>query len=441
MISRKRGSVPFIYAAAFLLCLALVSAAAGQEGKSSPLWSEIDRLAAEVEPKAIVWRRDLHQNPELSNREFRTSKVVAEHLRSLGLEVKTGVAHTGVVGILRGKKEGPVVALRADMDALPVTEAVNVPFASKARTQYDGKEVGVMHACGHDAHTAMLMAVAEVLAKIKDRLPGTVKFIFQPSEEGAPRGEEGGARLMVREGVLESPKPDAIFGLHVMPFPVGTMAYRSGGVMASNDYLNITVTGSQTHGGLPWNGVDPIVVSSQIILGLQTIVSRQTDLTASPAVISIGIIQGGTRGNIIPDKVEMTGTVRTLDPKIRQEIHDRIQKMVKMIAESGGAKAEVNIRRGAPVTYNDPDLTRQMAPTLERVAGKGRLLIAQQSTGAEDFAFYQEKVPGVYFFIGITPQGGKPVPIHSPDFFVDEKALVNGIRAMANMAVDYLAKP
>jgi amidohydrolase len=429
----------FILGLAILANTILFSDLFSQESKSNPLWSKIDQLSSEVESKCIAWRRDFHQNPELSNREFRTAKLIAEHLQSLGMEVKTGIAHTGVVGILRGKKDTPVVALRADIDALPVTEAVDVPFASKVKTQYEGREVGVMHACGHDAHTAILMAVAEVLSKMKDELPGTVKFIFQPAEEGPPKGEEGGAALMIKQGVLESPKVDAIFGLHVGAFPVGTIWYRSGGLLASADMLTIVIKGSQTHGAMPWMGIDPIVVASQIVLGLQTIISRQTDLTATPAVVSIGSIQGGLRSNIIPDKVEMVGTIRAFDPKIQKGIHERIQKTATMIAESAGATAEVTIRQYGPVTFNDPDLTKQMIPTLERVAGKGKMFLANQITGSEDFAYFQEKIRGLFFFVGITPEGGKFVPNHSPNFFVDEKALIVGIRAMANLAIDFLA--
>ncbi len=405
-----------------------------------PLREKIDRLSSAIEAKAIAWRRDFHQHPELGNREFRTSKIVAAHLKSLGLEVRTGVAHTGIVGILRGMKDTPVVALRADMDALPLTEAVDIPFASKVKTTYEGKEVGVMHACGHDVHTAILMAAAEVLAKVKDQLPGTVKFIFQPAEEGAPAGEQGGAFLMVREGVLESPKPDAIFGLHVQTFPVGSIWYRSGAYMASSDSLKITIQGSSSHGARPWDGVDPIVVASQVVLGLQTVISRQTDLTATPAVVTIGSIQGGVRRNIIADKVEMLGTIRAFDPKIRQEIHERVKKIAKMIAESGGAKAEVDLRLGPPVVFNDPALTQKAIPTLERVAGKGNLFPGLQRTGAEDFAFYQEKIPGLFFNIGITAKGEKGAPGHSPNFYVDEKGMITGIRAMANLAVDFLAE-
>ncbi len=431
----------FILGLAILATTILYSDLFSQEAKINPLWAKIDQLSSEVESKCITWRRDIHQNPELGNREFRTSKLVAEHLQSLGMEVKTGVAHTGVVGILRGKKDTPVVALRADMDALPVTEAVDVPFASKVKTQYEGREVGVMHACGHDAHTAVLMAVAEVLSKIKDQIPGTVKFIFQPAEEGAPKGEEGGAYLMVKEGVFASPKVDAIFGLHVtsVPAPVGMIFYRSGGLMASADRLAIVIKGSQTHGAMPWRGVDPVVVASQIVMGLQTIVSRQTDLTATPAVVTIGNIHGGNRFNIIPEKVEMEGTIRVFDSKIQNDIHDRIRKTARSIAESSGAIAEVTIEKFCPVTFNDRNLTQQMVPTLERVAGKGKVLIGNQATGSEDFAFFQEKVPGLFFFLNVKPEGGKPTPNHSPNFYTDEKALIVGIRAMSNLAIDFLA--
>jgi len=402
-----------------------------QAPAGSPLSPEIERLAKEVESRMIEWRRDFHQNPELSNREFRTSKIVAEHLQKLGLEVKANVARTGVVGILRGQKDSPVVALRADMDALPVTELADVPFVSKSK--------GVMHACGHDTHTAMLMAATEVLSKMKDRLPGTVKFIFQPAEEGAPPGEEGGAHLMIKEGVLEFPKPDAIFGLHVGASPPGVLSFRSGGAMASADRFKIVVKGKGAHGGMPWMGVDPIVVSAQIVLGLQTIVSRQTDLTATPAVVSVGMIKGGNRNNIMPPEVEMEGTIRAFDPKIRKDIHERIKRTATAIAESAGAAAEVNVYLGVPVTFNDPKLAAQMTPTLERVVGQKKIMNGNQVTGAEDFAFYQEKIPGFFFFLGITPPGSKPIPNHSPYFLVDENALIVGVRAMANLAVDFLA--
>ena len=424
-----------------LLLLSLVCA--------SPLYAaeslttqDIDRLAKEVEAKVIAWRRDIHEHPELSNREFRTAKLVAEHLQKLGLEVKTGVAKTGVVAVLVGGKPGPVVALRADMDALPVVEAVDLPFASKVKGEYEGKEVGVMHACGHDTHVAILMGVAEMFAKIKDQLPGTIKFIFQPAEEGPPRGEEGGAALMVKEGVLENPKPNAIFGLHVVAIMnTGTIGYRAGPMMAAADILRIKVKGRQTHGSQPWSGVDPIVTASQIVLGLQTIISRQVDITNEPAVVTIGSIHGGNRFNIIPEEVEMVGTIRTFDEAMRDDIHKRIKNTAEMIAASQGASAQVEIEKPYAVTINDEELTALMAPTLKRVAGEANVKIRPKTTGAEDFAFYQQKIPGLFYFVGITPPGtdlSKVAVNHSPKFFVDESGLLLGIRSLAALAVDYL---
>jgi len=411
----------------------------GQAG--SPLAREIDRRAAQLEPKAIAWRRDIHQHPELSNREVRTSKLVADHLRALGIEVKTGVAKTGVVGLLRGGRPGPVVALRADMDALPVTEEVDVPFKSTVRSTFNGQEVGVMHACGHDAHVAILMSVAELLAGMRQQIPGTVKFIFQPAEEGAPAGEEGGAALMIKEGVLENPKVDAVFGLHVFPYEAGAIHYRPGAIMASSDRFLITVRGRQTHGALPWNGVDPVVIASQIVLGLQTITSRQVDLIESPAVVTVGRVSGGVRYNIIPDSVVLEGTIRTFDERMRMAIHDRVKRTAESIAASAGATATAQIFPYTPVTVNDPALTERMSATLKRVVGADNVKIAKQTTTAEDFALYEQKVPGMFFFLGIAPKGSDPAtapPNHSPRFFVDEAALVPGIRAMANVALDYL---
>lgn len=406
------------------------------------LTAEIDRHAASIQSKVIAWRRDIHQNPELSNREFRTSKLVAEHLHDLGLEVQTEVAHTGVVALLRGSKPGPIVALRADMDALPVTEEVDLPFASKARGNYEGKEVGVTHACGHDAHVAILMGVAEILARLKRELPGTVKFIFQPAEEGVPEGEEGGARLMIKEGVLENPKPEAIFGLHVAALlEVGKIAYRPGPAMASADVLHITVQGKSTHGSAPWAGVDPIVIASQIVLGLQTIASRQVDVTLEPSVITIGSIHGGNRFNVIPDNVEMVGTIRTYDEGMKKSIHARIKNTAELIAKSAGGTAEVRIESPYIVTVNDPQLTEKMAPSLKRTAGSENILIAPKTAGAEDFSFYQEKIPGLFFFVGISPKGTDLTKVaynHSPRFYVDESGLLLGVRALAQLAVDYL---
>ena len=414
------------------------------QGQSTKLNTQVDRLASQVQQKVLTWRRDIHQNPELSNRETRTANLVATHLRSLGLEVRTGVAHTGVVGVLRGGKPGPVVALRADMDALPVTEEVDVPFASKVRTTYNGQEVGVMHACGHDAHTAILMGVAEVLAGMRNELPGTVKFIFQPAEEGAPTGERGGAQLMIEEGVLDTPTPGAIFGLHVFPYPAGEIRYRSGGIMAAANAFRIVVKGRQTHGALPWAGVDPIVVASQIVVALQTITSRQIDLTAAPAVITVGAINGGVRFNIIPDSVVMLGTIRTFDTAMRNDIHQRMRRTAESIAQSAGATALVVIDTNTAVTYNDPALTERVVPTLRAVAGANHLVVATPSTTAEDFSRYQQRIPGVFFFLGITPPGTDPAkvaPNHSQRFFVDEAALPTGVRVMAHLAVDYLSRP
>jgi amidohydrolase len=407
------------------------------------LLAEIDRRTAAVNDKVVAWRRDIHEHPELSNREVRTGKLVADHLTALGIEVRTGVAHTGVVGVLRGGKPGPCVALRADMDALPVTEETGLPFASKASGEYNGQQVGVMHACGHDVHTAMLMGVAEVLAGMRKDISGAVKFIFQPSEEGAPAGEEGGAELMIKEGALENPKPDAIFALHVFPdSDAGTLTYRPGGAMASADGLRIVVRGAQTHGAMPWGGIDPIVVSAQIIMGLQTIESRQVNVTENPSIVTIGIIRGGVRSNIIPDTVEMIGTIRALDEGMRKDIHTRIKRTAERIAESAGATAEVAITLGDPVTYNDPALTARMLPALERIAGKDKVFVIPPKTGAEDFSLFAEKVPGLFIFLGCRTPGADPATVaelHSPRLMVDESCIPLGVRVLAHMAVEYLA--
>jgi amidohydrolase len=409
----------------------------------SPTASEIDRRATQIESKVVAWRRDIHEHPELGNRETRTAKIVADHLRSLGIEVKTGVAHTGVVGVLRGGRPGKVVALRADMDALPVSEQVDLPFASKVKTTYNGQEVGVMHACGHDNHVAILMGVAEVLAGMKNQLPGTVKFFFQPAEEGAPAGEEGGAELMIKEGAFENPKPDAVFGLHVFSTgTVGQIAYRPGGTLASADLLHITIKGRQTHGAVPWGGVDPIVVASQVILGIQTIASRQLDITKSPAIITIGSIRGGVRNNIIPDEVQMEGTVRTFSPEMQDEMHRRIRLTAESIAQSAGATAKVDITRQYPVTFNNPALTDQMLPTLKRVAGSENVSIQPPVTAAEDFSFFAQKAPGLFVFLGSTRKGIDPATApanHSPLYDVDEGVLPLGVRTLANLAIDYLS--
>ena len=407
--------------------------------------AQVDAAAAALEAKVIGWRRDFHRHPELSNREVRTAGVIADHLRALGFAVQTGVAHTGVVALLDSGKPGPVIALRADMDALPVSEQVDLPFASKERTTYNGQEVGVMHACGHDCHVAILMGVAELLAGLKAQLRGQIKFIFQPAEEGPPAGEEGGAALMIKQGVLENPTPGVIFGLHVFAgVEAGSIAYRPGPAMASSDRIRITVNGRQTHGALPWRGVDPIVISSQIVLGLQTIVSRQVDVTHEPAVVSIGAIRGGVRDNIIPDAVEMLGTVRTFNEEMRKDIHSRIRNTVELIAQSAGATAQVHFDNAYPVTVNDIPLTERMVPTLERVAGKDKVFIGQKITGYEDFSYYQQKIPGFFYFVGITPRGvdrKESAPNHSPRFFVDESALLLGVRSLAHLTLDYMASP
>lgn len=433
---------------------AAAQSAPGTQGPLAPapnvaLSEQIDQRAKAIEDKLIAWRRDIHQHPELGNQETRTSKLVADHLRALGMDVKTGVAGTGVVAVLKGGKPGPVVALRADMDALPVKEQVDVPFASKAKGTYLGKEVDVMHACGHDTHTAILMATAEVLAGVKDQLPGSVKFIFQPAEESPadfePDGKKiWGAKMMVQEGVLENPKVDAIFGLHVSSaYPAGWLSWRSGPAMAAADQFWIDVTGKQTHGARPWSGIDPIVVSSQIILGLQTIPSRQINSMLEPAVITVGAIHGGNRMNIVPDNVAMTGTIRTYDEGMKKDIHQRIARTAEMIAQSAGARADVRVVELYNATVNNPALTEQMGSTLRRVAGEGNYGLQPKSTASEDFSFYQEKVPGMFFYLGVTPKGTdveKAAPNHSPRFYVDESGLINGVRALSNLTIDYMAR-
>src|SRR5713101_1196058 len=381
-IARKGGNVARCDSETVMILMAIAVSAA--------LDQRIDEAAKNLEPKVIECRRDIHQHPELGNREFRTSKLVADGLRQLGIEVRTPIAHTGVVGVLRGGKPGRVVGLRADMDALPVTEQVDLPFKSTTRTTYNGQEVGVMHACGHDAHVAILLGVAEVLSSVRNDLPGTVVFLFQPAEEGAPQGEEGGAALMVKEGALDNPKVDAVFGLHVTSrYPVGEIAYKPGAELAAVDSFNIKVHGKQTHGAYPWLGVDPIVVASQIVLALQTIPSRQLDVSLAPAVVTVGAIHGGVRNNIIPDDVEMIGTIRSLDAAMREEIHTRIRRTAEKIAASGGAKADVTIEQGYPVTYNDPALTEKMAPTFRKLTND--VIVVNATLGAEDFSFYQQK--------------------------------------------------
>lgn len=402
------------------------------------LEQEVDAVIEDV----IRWRRDFHQHAELSNREFRTAKVIAKHLRRLGLEVTTGVAKTGVVGLLKGGAPGPVLALRADMDGLPVVERTGLPYASKQRSEYEGREVGVMHACGHDNHMAILMGAAEILAGMREELPGAVKFIFQPAEEGAPKGEEGGAKLMVAEGVLKNPDVDAVIGLHISQGgEVGTASYRSLGFMASAQRFDIKIQGKQTHGARPWAGVDPIVVGAQIVNALQTIVSRQIDITQHPAVVTVGSFAAGVRNNIVPETATLTGTIRTFDAAVRRSIHEKIRSIAQQTATAMGAVATVEIDPGVPVTFNDAALTKQMVPTLERVYGEGAVFESPRVTGAEDFSFYQEQVPGFFFFIGARPpelSAAEAIPNHSPFFYVDENALAPAVLAMTQLAIDYL---
>lgn len=412
---------------------------------SSPLGARTDAASKGVERRVIDTRRDLHQHPELGNRETRTARLIETRLKELGIETTTGVAHTGVIGLLRGGKPGRVVALRADMDALPVVEQVDLPFKSTVRTTYNGHDVGVMHACGHDAHVAILLGVAEVLAGLRAEIPGTVKFIFQPAEEGAPEGEEGGAALMIKEGVLDKPKVDAIFGLHVTSrYEVGAIGYRPEGMMAAVDSFVLKVHGKQTHGAYPWLGVDPIVVASQIVLGLQTIESRQLDSSSAPSIITVGSIHGGVRNNIIPDEVEMLGTIRSLEPGMRDEIHQRIRNTTEHIAAAAGATATVTITTGYPITYNDPALTEWALPTLRRVAGNDRVSLVHPSLGAEDFSFFQKSVPGLFFWLGTRPKdvtAAAAAANHSPLFFVDESGLELGVRALTHLTLNYLSQP
>ena len=427
-----------IYYLMCLLCFSFIAMA-----QINPkLQAKLDQQANELEPKVIEWRREFHQSPELSNREFKTGAKIAAHLKSLGLEVQYPIAKTGVVALLKGGKPGPVVALRADIDALPVTERNDLPFASKEKVQFNGQETGVMHACGHDGHMSILMAVAEILAKNKSELKGIVKFIFQPAEEGAPAGEEGGASLMIKEGVLENPKVDVIFGLHLQALlPSGQLAYRSGGLMAAVDGVNIKVKGIGAHGATPWDSVDPIVISSQIISGLQTIVSIQTDLTKGAAVITIGSIHGGIRRNIIPEEVLLEGTIRTFEDNMQKIVHDKIRLTATKIAESAGAKADVDILIMYPATINDPKLTDLMAPSLIRTAGAANVNITVPVTMAEDFSFFQKKIPGFFFFLGAYPAEMKLTsqPVHhTADFMIDEKALITGVKALVNLTVDYM---
>ena len=432
-------------AALSIVILAAASSRAGSQQATLQKTGddEIDRRVAAVMPQVITWRRDFHEHPELGNHEVRTAKIVADYLRSLGLEVREGVAKTGVVGVLRGGKAGGVVALRADMDALPVTEQVDLPFKSRVRSTFAGQDVGVMHACGHDAHTAMLMGAATVLAGMRAQIPGTVKFIFQPAEEGPPPGERGGAQVMIEEGALENPAPSAIFGLHVWPEEPGKLSFKPGAAMSMADGLTIIVKGKQTHGAQPWKGVDPVVVSAEIITALQTITARQTDITLAPAVVTVATINGGVRGNIIPDSVVMTGTVRTFDKAMREDVHMRITRTAELIARASGATATVDFgaASGSSPVFNHPALLARMTPTITRVA-LGKVNPNAVWMPSEDYALYQEKVPGLFLFLGINKPGVKAddaAANHSPLFFVNEDALPVGVKALAGLAFDYLS--
>jgi amidohydrolase len=419
-----------------LTLLAQVPLQAQTNPSANPLAAEVERLATEMNPQVVAWRRDFHQNPELGNNEVRTAKVIADELKKLGYDVTTGVAGTGVVGVLKGGRPGPVVALRSDMDALPVTEQVDLPFKSTAKADWNGQQVGVMHACGHDNHMAILLGAAATFAKVRDRIPGTIKLIFQPAEEGP-----GGAEPMVKAGVLQNPKVDAIFGLHVFPFPAGSIVYRSGPLMASADSFVIKVKGRQTHGAVPWGGIDPIVIGSQIVMALQTIVSRSVNITEAPAVVTVGRFTGGNRSNIVPEEIELEGTVRAFDETVRKNIHDRIRSIATNLAESAGATATLEFGLGYPVTRNDPALTDRMVPTLRRVAGADNVRVGPLTGTAEDFSYFQQQVPGLFFFLGVTPKDQdftKAPQNHSPLFFADESALPVGVKVMTNLALDYL---
>ena len=432
-----------------LPALAVLSAAA-LRAQSGPNADAIDRGATAVLPKVVAWRRDLHEHPELSNQETRTSGIVAAHLKALGIEVHTGVGGHGVVGVLRGGRPGKVVALRADMDALPVTEQVDVPFRSTVRSTYNGQDVGVMHACGHDMHTSMLMGAAEVLAGMKAELPGTVVFLFQPNEEGDP-GKPSGARAMLNAGVMDGagaslgiPKPDAVFGLHVgiTPDEVGHLTYRPNGFMAGADFMRVVVHGRQTHGAAPWAGVDPVVAASYVVTALQTVVSRQVDLTAGPAVVTVGAFNGGVRNNIIPDSAVLLGTIRTFDPAVRRDVQARVRRTIDLAAQAQGATASITIEEMTPVTANDPALTARMVGTLRRVAGAAGVSEGRPVTGSEDFGYFAERAPGLFVFLGVRPKGSPEtafVSNHSPKFFADEGALPVGVRTLASLAADYLA--
>lgn len=428
---------------AFLILFGSLSLKASNNPEKDALSDKVLELAKEIEPKVIEWRHWIHENAELSNREFKTAAYIAEHLKSLGIEVQEGVAKTGVVGILKGGKPGPVIGLRADMDGLPVKERVDLPWASKQIGEFNGAEVPVMHACGHDTHVAILMGVAEVLSKVQKDIKGTVKFVFQPAEEGAPAGEEGGAALMVKEGVTRG--MDVIFGLHInSQTEVGKIMYRPNGIMAAVNSFSIHIKGKQTHGSTPWTGIDPIVTAAQIINNAQTIVSRSLPLTTAAAVLTFGKIEGGVRSNIIPEELNMVGTIRTLDADMRETLFERFHTVVKNTGESNGAEATLTINEGYPVTFNDPELTAIMGSTFTEVVGEENVMSSMNAiTGAEDFSFFQEQIPGLFFFLGGMPKGQDPAtaaPHHTPDFYVDDAGMLTGIKVMSRLVVDYPEK-
>lgn len=425
-----------------ILSYALVATSLTGGYTQSTLKPVINQASDAIESKVIAWRRDFHEHPELGNQEVRTAKIVADHLRKLGYEVREKVAVTGVVAVLKGGKPGPVVALRADMDGLPVTERVDIPFKSKVETEFNNQKTGVMHACGHDSHVAILMGVAEVLVSMQKDLAGSVKLIFQPAEEGVYNGQTFGANRMIEEGALENPKVDVIFGLHInSQTEVGKIRYRPGATMAAVDQLTIKLKGKQTHGANPWSGVDPIVTASQVVMGLQTIVSRNVDITENPAVVTVGAIHGGIRYNIIPESLEMIGTIRTFGDNQQALVHRRIKEISTNIAESAGAKADVEIGMGYPATVNDPALTDKMIPTLEALAGKDNVILSPVATGAEDFSYFQKKIPGFFFFLGGMAKGKSPydvAPHHTPDFYIDESGFTLGVKSLSHLVVDYM---
>src|SRR6056297_1663155 len=431
----------FVNTVGVALAALMISSIASAQPSADEWHGWIDSQTESLFDEVVIWRRHFHENPELSNREFETADYIAGFLRGLDMEVQTGVAHTGVVGVLKGARPGPAGGLRADMDALPVPSRVDLPFSPDVVSEYMGEEVPVSHACGHDTHMAMLMGVAEMFAARRDELPGTIKFIFQPAEEGAPPGEEGGGELMVEEGVLKDPDVDVIFGQHIWSLaPAGQIGFKAGGILAAADQFNITVKGKQTHGSSPWTGVDPIAVASQIVIGLNMIISRQTELTKEAAVISVGRLRAGVRNNIIPETAELIGTIRTLDTAMQDKIHADIRRTAEHIAASQGATVDVDIQRGYPVTFNDPALTEQMAPTLERVGGDKTVRI-DAITGAEDFSFFQKEIPGLFLMIGGMPPEMDPAeaaPHHTPDFYIEESAMKTGVRALANLTIDYM---